>query len=41
MTVEKIVKATVVLHNWLRKQDLIRRETFIIPEMVEAFDGSK
>ncbi|XP_071580016.1 putative nuclease HARBI1 [Temnothorax nylanderi] len=41
-TTEKMVKATIVLHNWLRKQDLSRRETFITPEMVdrEGNDGS-
>lgn len=41
-TIEKMVKATVVLHNWLRKQDLTRREIFITPDMVdrERNDGS-
>lgn len=40
--IEKMVKATAVLHNWLRKQDITRRGTFITPEMVdrETNDGS-
>lgn len=41
-TIENMVKATVVLHNWLGKQDLTRREIFITPDMVdrEGNDGS-
>lgn len=40
--VEKLVKATVTLHNWLRLKDLRNRGSFITPGMVdqETSDGS-